>query len=259
MNILFSTGFRSPNIDDIGKIRENRGVLIIPNPGLKPEYVYNFEGGLTFSNDDIFLIEGRFFNSNIKNYIGRIISPFSEDVSNNDIWSLIIDKGKLSTQINQNIGNARIYGASIDGMAALFPGLNIIGNISFTDSTLNNRIGPLPSILPLYGNFRINYNSRKLTLSLSNNFSGRKLPKDYSRGGEDKIEETPIINSKSVKTRYYGSPKWSIYSITAALDHNENVRTSFSIDNIFDLHYKEFASGISAPGRSIIFNLNVKF
>ncbi len=259
MNILFSTGFRSPNIDDIGKIRENRGVLIIPNPGLKPEYVYNFEGGLTFSNDDIFSIEGRFFNSNIKNYIGRIISPFSEDVSNNDIWSLIIDKGKLLTQINQNIGNARIYGASIDGMAALFPGLNIIGNINFTDSTLNNRIGSLPSILPLYGNLRINYNSRKLNLSLSNNFSGRKLPKDYSRGGEDKIEETPIINSKSVKTRYYGSPKWSIYSITAALDHNENVRTSFSIDNIFDLHYKEFASGISAPGRSIILNLNVKF
>ena len=39
MNILFSTGFRSPNIDDIGKIRENRGVLIIPNPELEPEYV----------------------------------------------------------------------------------------------------------------------------------------------------------------------------------------------------------------------------
>ena len=39
----------------------------------------------------------------------------------------------------------------------------------------------------------------------------------------------------------------------------ENVRTSLSIENIFDLHYKEFASGISAPGRSIILNLNVKF
>ncbi len=52
MNFLFSTGFRSPNIDDLGKIRENRGVLIIPNPELKPEYVYNFEGGLTFSKDN---------------------------------------------------------------------------------------------------------------------------------------------------------------------------------------------------------------
>jgi len=259
MNILYSTGFRSPNIDDIGKIRENRGILIIPNPELKPEYVYNFEGGLTFSNDDIFSIEGRFFNSNIKNYIGRIVSPFSEDLSNNEIWSLILEKDKLSTQINQNIGNARVFGVSIDGMAKLLTGFTIMGNINLTDSTINEEIGPLPSILPLYGNFRINYNKQKFNLSLSNNFSGKKLSQDYSRGGEDKIEETPIVSNRNGNIIYYGSPKWSIYSFTAALDYNENIRTSFSIDNIFDLHYKEFASGISGPGRSIIINLNVKF
>lgn len=259
MNILLSTGFRSPNIDDIGKIRENRGILIVPNPELKPEYVYNFEGGLTFSSEDIFSVEGRFFNSNIKNYIGRIISPFSNDVSNNEIWSTIIDKEKLSTQINQNIGNARIYGVSFDGMVRFLPSLNVVGNINFTDSTINKQIGPLPSILPLYGNVRINYNKQKFNLTLSNNFSGRKLLQNYSTGGEDKIEETPIINNKNGNIIYFGSPKWSIYSITAALDHNQNIRTSFSIENIFDLHYKEFASGISAPGRSIILNLNIKF
>ena len=95
-------------------------------------------------------------------------------------------------------------------------------------------------------------------MTLSNNFSGRKLPEDYSKGGEDKIEETPIIVTKRGNIMYYGSPKWSI-TPPAAFDYNENVRTSFSIENIFDLHYKEFASGISAPGRSIILNLNVKF
>lgn len=259
LNILFSTGFRSPNIDDIGKIRENRGILIIPNPELKPEYVYNFEGGLTFSNNDVFSIEGRFFNSNIKNYIGRIISPFSENLSNSNIWSLIIEKEKLSTQINQNIGNARIYGVSVDGIVNYLNGFTIMGNINLTGSTINKQIGPLPSILPLYGNVRVNYNTGKFNLTLTKNFSGRKLSQDYSRGGEDKIEETPIINNKKENIMYYGSPKWSIYSITGAFDHNEKIRTSFSIENIFDLHYKEFASGISAPGRSIIFNLNVKF
>ena len=259
LNILCSTGFRSPNIDDIGKIRENRGILIIPNPELKPEYVFNFEGGLTLSSDDIFSIEGRFFNSNIKNYIGRIISPFSEDLSNSGIWSLFLEKDRLSTQINQNIGNARIHGVSVDGIAKFFSAFTIMGNINLTDSTINKQIGPLPSILPLYGNIGINYNTQKFNLTLKNNFSGRKLSRDYSRGGEDKIEETPIISNKNGNIIYYGSPKWSIYSFTAALDYNENLRTSFSIDNIFDLHYKEFASGISAPGRSIIINLNVKF
>ena len=104
-------------------------------------------------------------------------------MSDSDIWSLIIDKQKLSTQINQNIGNARIYGVSIDGKAKLFPGFNIMGNVNLTDNTINKKIGQIPSILPLYGNVRINYNSKKFNLTLSNNFSGRKLSQDYSRGG----------------------------------------------------------------------------
>ena len=259
LNILFSTGFRSPNIDDIGKIRENRGILIVPNPELKPEFVYNFEAGLKFSGDEIFSIESRFFNSNIKNYIGRVLSPFSKDLSSSNIWSLIIEKEKLSTQMNQNIGNARIYGVSIDGLAKFLNHFTIIGNINLMDSTINKQIGPLPSILPLYGNIRINYKKRKFSFTLSNNFSGRKLSQDYSRGGEDKIEETPIINIKKGNIMYYGSPKWSILNFSGAFDHNEKFKTSFSIENIFDLHYKEFASGISAPGRSIILNLNIRF
>ena len=47
LNFILSNGFRSPNIDDVGKIRENKGQLIVPNPMLYPEYAYNFELGLT--------------------------------------------------------------------------------------------------------------------------------------------------------------------------------------------------------------------
>ena len=43
----FSGGFRSPNIDDIGKIREQKGILSVPNSSLKPEYAYNSEIGIS--------------------------------------------------------------------------------------------------------------------------------------------------------------------------------------------------------------------
>ena len=65
--------------------------------------------------------------------------------------------------------------------------------------------------------------------------------------------EVDLTDSFGFKSRSYGIG----YGVT--FDYNENVRTSFSIQNIFDLHYKEFASGISSPGRSIILNLNIKF
>ncbi len=35
INTVLSSGFRNPNIDDIGKIRENNGLLVVPNTFFK--------------------------------------------------------------------------------------------------------------------------------------------------------------------------------------------------------------------------------
>jgi len=50
-----ATGFKSPNVDDIGKVNDSKAntrQLIIPNPNLKPEYVYNVDLSIekTFCN-----------------------------------------------------------------------------------------------------------------------------------------------------------------------------------------------------------------
>ena len=37
-NAVLSSGFRSPNIDDVGKIREKSNRLTIPNVDLRPEH-----------------------------------------------------------------------------------------------------------------------------------------------------------------------------------------------------------------------------
>ena len=42
-----STGFRAPNIDDIGKVFDSGDKqVVVPNPDLKPEQAYNFELGV---------------------------------------------------------------------------------------------------------------------------------------------------------------------------------------------------------------------
>src|SRR6187402_1904755 len=42
--LLVSSGFRAPNVDDMSKVFESApGTLIVPNPGIKPEYTYNTE------------------------------------------------------------------------------------------------------------------------------------------------------------------------------------------------------------------------
>ena len=43
------------------------------------------------------------------------------------------------------------------------------------------------------------------------------------------------------------------------LNINENLVASFSLENIFDAHYKTFGSGISASGRNFVVSLTSKF
>ena len=40
VSINLSSGYRSPNIDDISKIRENAGILLIPNTEIKLSLIH---------------------------------------------------------------------------------------------------------------------------------------------------------------------------------------------------------------------------
>ncbi len=52
-SLLASTGFRAPNVDDIGKVFDSaQGDVIVPNPDLKPEYTTNFEASISKTIQD---------------------------------------------------------------------------------------------------------------------------------------------------------------------------------------------------------------
>ena len=90
-------------------------------------------------------------------------------------------------------------------------------------------------------------------------FSDAKDPSTYSFGGEDGLEETPLINPNAVALidQFAGSPAWNDFSVLANYGWSEQVRLKLGVENIFDIHYRTFASGISAPGRSFRFGIQV--
>ena len=80
-------------------------------------------------------------------------------------------------------------------------------------------------------------------------FNGRKTISDYNLiEGIDNVEETPYDEETGY---YYGSPSWNIFNINTNYKVNRNLHFYLNIDNILDIHYKEFASAISAPGRNL--------
>ena len=259
INTVLSSGFRNPNIDDIGKIRENNGLLVVPNTFLKPEYAYNLDLGVDYKSLDgksYFSIRG--FSTIISRHIGRAEYTVYSDITTPDTSTIIYNNEEVTTIANKNLGNRFIHGFSIDGFNNLSRSLKIDYGLTYTKGDNNESYGPLPSISPLFGSLSLNYINNDLTIRAVYKFSDSKDPSEYSIGGEDGLDETPYIIDQDGLKNFLGTPSWSDFSIFASKKISSNSTLRLGITNIFDIHYRTFASGISAPGRSFQAGLNLK-
>ncbi len=259
INTVLSSGFRNPNIDDIGKIRENNGLLVVPNTFLKPEYAYNLDLGVDYrslNGKSYFSIRG--FSTIISRHIGRAEYTVYSDITTPDTSTIIYNNEEVTTIANKNLGNRFIHGFSIDGFNNLSRGLKINYSLTYTKGDNNESYGPLPSISPLFGSLSLNYINNDITIRAVYKFSDSKDPSEYSIGGEDGLDETPYIIGQDGLKNFLGTPSWSDFSIFASKKISSNSTLRLGISNIFDIHYRTFASGISAPGRSFQAGLNLK-
>ena len=259
INTVLSSGFRNPNIDDIGKIRENNGLLVVPNTFLKPEYAYNLDLGVDYKSlDNKNYLSIRGFSTIISRHIGRAEYIVYSDITTPDTSTIIYNNEEVTTIANKNLGNRFIHGFSVDGFNNLSRNLKIDYSLTYTKGDNNETYGPLPSISPLFGSLSLNYINNDLTIRAVYKFSDSKDPSEYSVGGEDGLDETPYIIGQDGLKNFLGTPSWSDFSIFASKKISSNSTLRLGITNIFDIHYRTFASGISAPGRSFQAGLNLK-
>jgi len=248
VNGVLSSGFRSPNIDDIGKIREKRGDVTVPNIDLQPEFAYNFEAGLLkYFKDKNYYIGFTAYYTLLDNYIVR--APFILNGSS----TIRYDGEELNVVANVNKETAYIVGGTVSFKGNISNTINAKASVTYTKGKAYDTEEPLSSIPPVFGNLELNYVKNRLETGLNFVFNGRKKLEDYNISeGIDNIEETPyIINDQE----YYGSPSWQTVNYYARFKTSKNIDLLFNIDNIFDQHYKEFASAISAPGRNFSFTI----
>ena len=259
INGNFSSGFRSPNIDDIGKIREKSGILTVPNPHLKPEYAYNSEIGISkYAKNKLSGFSINAYYTHISKHISRDYYEIKTDQSSDDYKTIIFNSEEVITMANINKGSAYIYGATFDFKTSLSKNLLVKGNLTYTEGRNTDYNHPIPSISPLFGDVLLKLNLNKLETQFSFRFSKSKAPEDYSIGGEDGLEETPILN-KNGEIYYYGMPSWSVLKLSSSYSFSKKLETVIILDNLLDVHYREFASGISAPGRNLNIVLSYQF
>ncbi len=241
-----SSAFRVPNIDDLSKIFESApGFLIVPNNDIKPEKTISADLGITFWDGNKVQLENNFYFTKIIDQIavGNFIFNGNSTILYNGQNSIV--------QANQNLGQGTIAGLSTTFKAKIFNNLLFYSSFNFTHGRIENNLGnfPLDHIPPVFGKVGFKFENKLINLDLNMNYNGNKNLQDYSPSSEDNLVYAPEN----------GMPSWEIYNFKTTFSIIKNTILFLGIENIFDIQYRTFASGINAAGRNFYFGAKYKF
>ena len=182
------------------------------------------------------------FNTKLNNAISRVYSTLE------GLDSIMYDNVLMRVQMNKNIESANIQGISLFMRNNLSDRLNIISNFNYLKGKSSNE-SPLAHIPPFNANFTFSYKYKKNTLNFYTKYNSCKNIDEYDFAGIDNLDEATTD----------GNPMWYTFNLYYNYKINESLNFAFCIENILDVHYKRFASGISASGRNLILSLSTKF
>jgi hemoglobin/transferrin/lactoferrin receptor protein len=164
--------------------------------------------------------------------------------------SVMYDGVLTKVVANQNLGKAGIFGYNTSIKAKITSTFSFYGTFNYTQGKIETKNGgtvPLDHIAPIYGKAGFNFENKWLNLDLNMLYNGKKALEDYSPSGEDNLIYAPAN----------GMPAWQTYNFKAAVKPFKEVTLFTGVENILDIQYRNFASGINAPGRN--FYLGAKY
>lgn len=247
-----STGFRAPNIDDVGKIFDSEpGSVVVPNPDLEPEYAYNLELGIRKNFNDRLVLEGATFYTYLVDALvrrdflfdGQSEIEYNEELSN--------------VQAIQNAAKAYVYGFEFGLQAFLSDHFSIRSNLTFTEGIEEEDDGtdsPGRHVAPTFGDVHLIWKNQRLKADLFLNYNGE-------------IPFYDLANSERSKAYIYAAdddgnpyaPSWYTLNLRSQYAISNTFKATMNLENLTDQRYRTYSSGIAAPGRNLILGLAYSF
>jgi hemoglobin/transferrin/lactoferrin receptor protein len=247
LSVLGSKGFRVPNVDDLTKIFDiKKGSVVVPNTEIKPEKTYNLDFGVAVNLTDKLVWENSLFTTSFTDAIVVGKATF------NGQDSILYDGVKSGVLTPQNNQKANIWGFSSSLKATFMEGLTAMGTINYTKGSIKNADAtekPLDHIPPIYGRFGLGYTKQKFDAELFVNYNGWKRIGDYLLGAED---------NEQYATKD-GMPSWWTLNARVGSEILKGMKIQVGVDNVLDVNYRVFASGIHAGGRNVYASLWYNF
>ncbi|WP_235298766.1 TonB-dependent receptor plug domain-containing protein [Portibacter marinus] len=236
LRLLSSTAFRAPNVDDIGKLRINNDNVVVPNTSLDAEQSWNGEVNINRSF-------GRGSQLSITSFYTRLTDVIiRQNFMLPDGSTTFISNGlTYNVEANVNAEEAEIYGLSVNFKYSILNSLLLSSSLNFIKgSVLGDEQQPLSHLPPLYGRTQLEYNLDQWNFTLLSQYNGRKPLEEFGGSVDNPEYATPE-----------GALGWTI--VNAYADYKwRNYTFQLGVENIFDKHYRPFASGVSGPGLNVI-------
>ena len=246
VNANLSTGFRAPNLDDVGKMFDPApGIVVVPNPDLDPEYAYNADLGISKDFAGIFHIDFTAFFTYLNKAMVRHDFQFNGEDS-------IIFKGELcKVQALTNASYAKVAGTHINILVNITDYLKLKSKLTLTRGTEKGNI-PLRHSAPLFGSTHITLKIKSLSADIYSAYNGSKKYDDMPPSEIDKS----YLYAKDDNGNPW-SPGWATLNFKLSYDINKAGSINAGVENILDNRYRPYSSGIAAPGRNFIISLRV--
>jgi hemoglobin/transferrin/lactoferrin receptor protein len=253
LSLDLSTGFRAPNIDDIGKVFDSEpGAVIVPNPGLAPEYAYSAEVGIEKVIDQRLRLSGGAFYTLLDDAMVR--RPFTL----NGLDSITYDGEPSRVDAIQNAAQATVYGLVLGADAAFGRGWGLMVRYNWQDGVEQDDDStgdvPLRHAPPPFGQAGLNWSRDRLRLELFVQFSGAF---DHGDLAPSEQAKAPIYAKDANGDPY--APGWHTLNLKGSYQLSRLLQVSGGVENITDQRYRPYSSGISAPGRNMILALRASF
>lgn len=226
----FNTGYRAPNIDDMGTLGIVDFRYELPAYALKPEKSFNSELGYRYSSQ--YLSFGTaFFRNRLSDLINRIQT------------SQVIDGYKV--YIKENTDIAVIKG--IEGFAEFQASPNLFFDFfaSYNHGDNISKAEPLRRIPPFNGIFSMKY----------------KIKRFYMKGElawADKQDRLAQGDKADNRIPSGGTPGWQVLNLYSGYSL-KNAHLRLTAQNLFNTDYRTHGSGINSVGRSLWTSISFDF
>lgn len=245
------TAFRSPNVDDIGKVFDSEpGAVTVPNPGLKAEYAWSADVGAAHSWEWLEVEVTGYYS-----YLDRALVRRNFSLNGQD--SLLYDGVLSQVQAIQNAAAGRVVGLQGRVEARSRSGFRAALHLNWQqgeEELDNGEVSPSRHAAPAFGQAQVGYAGEGFEISLWAQAQAEREAEGLAVEERGKTE----IYALDAEGRAY-APAWYTLNVRARVFLSASSQLSTGLENLTDQRYRPYSSGVSGPGRNFFLSLTARF